>query len=288
MAEDEWVWMRQAVDLGKLSQVEAGKTIAPKVGVVIVKDGRCVVEGYRGKTGPGRHAEYGALGELPEGFDPSGSTVYTTLEPCSRRNHPKVPCAKHLVDAGVSRVFIGMYDPDPRIHREGWRILRDAGIALGDFPAELRAEVRADNCDFLDKFRLGPGLAGEAIFDPEQEPDFFLGDAGVRIRTRWGGGGAQSVHAYREENGAVAVVRYAQEIDDVDDPGAVVFPSTHVVDAPVGAVVVFRSQTGVYAIVKILHVLSPRRGNDRSEIRFQWELRVPQSMRTTTATAPAL
>ena len=33
----------------------------PKVGVIVVKDGKVLAEAYRGEHGPGEHAEYTAL-----------------------------------------------------------------------------------------------------------------------------------------------------------------------------------------------------------------------------------
>src|SRR5207245_2794308 len=74
---------------------------------------------------------------------------------------------------GVSTVFIGMYDPNPLIYREGWRMLRDAGVLLRDFSPELRAEIVADNTKFIDSYRVGIGAAGTASFDYRQNGGQF-------------------------------------------------------------------------------------------------------------------
>lgn len=180
---EDWYWMRMAVDLGKESDEEPFRANpSPRVGVVIVKDGQLQGEGFRGKTGSGEHAEYGLL-ELLDELDLEGATVFTTLEPCSRRNHPKRPCATHLIDRGVGTVFIGMYDPNPRIYREGWRLLSEAGVRLRDFPPELRNEIWADNERFLDQFRIRTASTGTAIFDYLQNSgrfDVVDGDRGTQ------------------------------------------------------------------------------------------------------------
>jgi diaminohydroxyphosphoribosylaminopyrimidine deaminase/5-amino-6-(5-phosphoribosylamino)uracil reductase len=278
MTDDEWNWMRRAVDLGKQSKTEQRKSVAPKVGVVIVSGGKVVAQSFRGERGDGNHAEYCALAGLPEGVDVRGATVYTTLEPCSRRNPPKLPCAQRLVEQRISLVAIGMYDPDPRIHREGWRILRDAGIGLVDFPAELRAEIRADNSAFLDKFRLSRSPSDEANFDFVQSGEFLLGEEPARVRTHWGGAGHRALFAYGEGNEAVTVVRHAVDVGEVDDPASLTFPPTHVVTVSVGQVVVFRSPSGAYAVIKLLDVRSLAHGDARNEVRFRWQLRVPHSI----------
>ena len=141
MCQDgEWNWMRRAVDLAKQSEAEADKACAPRVGAVFVKDGRIVAEGYRGKAGKGCHAEYSAL-MLANESEIEGSTVYTTLEPCTKRGHPKIPCAQRLVDARVAEVVIGLFDPNPHIFRKGWKILKAAGIVLRDFAPEFSARA---------------------------------------------------------------------------------------------------------------------------------------------------
>jgi pyrimidine deaminase RibD-like protein len=87
---------------------EARKSIAeedgephPYVGAVVVKDGKTLATGYRGETGVGRHAEFCALKKINDDVDQvdlSGCTVYTTLEPCSKRNSSnKIACATRLI-----------------------------------------------------------------------------------------------------------------------------------------------------------------------------------------------
>src|SRR5262249_19687890 len=145
---------------------------------------------------PGDHAEFVALGKLP-GVDLTGSEVFTTLEPCSKRNPPKQPCAKHLIDHEVGTVYIGSYDLNPAIFRRGWRMLRDAGITLRDFPVDLRRQITADNSHFLSAFKVVEGDSGEFAFD------WNLNDGTLPIKTSqgefltgWSTNSLSSIHAY--------------------------------------------------------------------------------------------
>jgi len=144
---DDRRFERLAIEEARKSAPE-DERVHPKVGVVVVKDGRVLATAHRGEI-PQCHAEYIALeNKLPK--EPlSGTTVYTTLEPCTSRNHPKVPCAARLAERKVARVVIGMLDPDDRISGGGFRALRKAGIDTGMFPTELMAEVEELNRDFI-------------------------------------------------------------------------------------------------------------------------------------------
>ena len=57
----------------------------PLVGAVIVRDGETLGEGFHAELG-GLHAERAALADCARrGDDPSGATMYVTLEPCAHQ-----------------------------------------------------------------------------------------------------------------------------------------------------------------------------------------------------------
>ena len=123
--EDDLRWMAEAVELGQ--SVRAITSPNPWVGAVLVPVGDDPVT--LGATSPpgGPHAEAMAL-ELA-GSSARGSTVYTTLEPCSHVGRTP-PCADALIAAGVGRVVVGVADPDPNVAGQGIERLRQAGISV--------------------------------------------------------------------------------------------------------------------------------------------------------------
>jgi diaminohydroxyphosphoribosylaminopyrimidine deaminase/5-amino-6-(5-phosphoribosylamino)uracil reductase len=77
---------------------------------------------------PGReHAEVVALGEAGEAS--RGATLYVTLEPCNHQGRTG-PCTEAIIDAGISRVVVGIEDPDPAVAGAGIARLREAGIEV--------------------------------------------------------------------------------------------------------------------------------------------------------------
>jgi pyrimidine deaminase RibD-like protein len=140
-------FMQMAIEEARKS-VPEDKRVHPKVGVVVVKDGKVLASAHRGEI-PEGHAEFIALEKKLAEVSLAGATVYTTLEPCTSRNHPKVPCAIRLTERKVGRVVIGMLDPDDRISGRGQRALRKTGIATELFPNDLMAEVEELNREFL-------------------------------------------------------------------------------------------------------------------------------------------
>ncbi len=99
----------------------------PRVGCVIVRDGRLLVAGHTQPPGQ-PHAEAQALLEAARrGIDVRGATVYVTLEPCSHHGRTP-PCADALVRAGVGRVVMAILDPNPLVAGQGLARLQAAGI----------------------------------------------------------------------------------------------------------------------------------------------------------------
>jgi pyrimidine deaminase RibD-like protein len=144
---DDRKFARLAIEEARKS-VPEDERVHPRVGVVIVKDGRVLATAHRGEF-PQCHGEYIALEKKLGEVSLAGSTVYTTLEPCTSRNHPKVPCAVRLTERKVARVVIGMLDPDDRISGRGQRALRKAGIATELFDHDLMTEIEELNRDFI-------------------------------------------------------------------------------------------------------------------------------------------
>lgn len=117
-------WMRQALVLAEKGQ---GKTYPnPMVGAVLVKHGAAIGEGYHALYG-GPHAEVAALANCSE--DPSGATLYVTLEPCCHYGKTP-PCTEAIIRAGIGRVVVGAVDPNPLVSGQGIAALKAAGIAV--------------------------------------------------------------------------------------------------------------------------------------------------------------
>jgi len=150
--------MRIAIDLSRRCCSEPGDP-RPKVGAVIVKNGRAIAQSFRGGPpgNPGEHAEFIALNTLT-GNAAAGATLYTTLEPCTVRGVGKTPCTMHIVNSGIRRVVIGILDPNPDIQGEGIRVLSMNKIAVTLLMSDVGAEIVELDSRFVESF------GGHAMF----------------------------------------------------------------------------------------------------------------------------
>ena len=127
--------MARALEIAALGLYTA--TPNPRVGCVIVREGRVVGEGWHLEAGA-PHAEANALAAA--GDRASGATAYVSLEPCNHHGRTP-PCSEALIRADVSRVVAAMHDPNPQ-GAGGGRKLEGAGIRfecglMGDEAREL-------------------------------------------------------------------------------------------------------------------------------------------------------
>lgn len=121
----------------------------PRVGCILVKDGRVVGEGWHERAGE-PHAEAHAL--RTAGEQARGATAYVTLEPCSHHGRTP-PCAHALVDAGVARVVAALRDPNPQVAGGGIALLTLAGIQVE--VGLLQAEATELNIGFIARMTRG-------------------------------------------------------------------------------------------------------------------------------------
>ena len=115
----------------------------PLVGAVIVRDGRIISEGYHHFYG-GPHAEVDAFNNAKE--DVTGATMYVTLEPCSHFGKTP-PCSHAIVEKGITRVVVGILDPNPLVAGKGIEYLQKAGIEVEC--GVLQDEAKRQNEAFL-------------------------------------------------------------------------------------------------------------------------------------------
>ena len=96
----------------------------PRVGCVVVKDGRVIGEGAHLRAGE-PHAEIFALQAAGDAV--RNADVFVTLEPCAHFGRTP-PCTDALIAAGPRKVWVAMIDPNPLVAGRGITRLREAGI----------------------------------------------------------------------------------------------------------------------------------------------------------------
>lgn len=142
-------WDKYFMDMAELAKTRS-TCLSRHVGAVVVIDKRLVATGYNGapkgcldcitegclrKDSPSgtnldncraAHAEQNAIDQAARfGISLDGSTMYTTLQPCTS-------CAKSIINSGIKRVvYNGSYND-----KLGTKLMLQAGVSLHQFDKE--------------------------------------------------------------------------------------------------------------------------------------------------------
>jgi ATP-dependent DNA helicase RecG len=138
-------------------------TPSPAVGVVLVRPAGKIETAARGELRDGDHAEFTLLERKCPDESLDGCVLFTTLEPCLDRNHPKQGCARRIVSARIKEVFVGIEDDNPVVAGKGIEHLRRHGVSVHMFDRDLQRKILKENEVFFEWARRQPAK-------PKDEP----------------------------------------------------------------------------------------------------------------------
>lgn len=254
----------------------------PRVGALVVKNGKVVGRGRHQKAGE-PHAEVLALKQA--GTRAKGATLYITLEPCCHQGKTG-PCVDAVLQAGIARVVAGCVDPNPVVAGKGLVRLREQGV-------QVVCPVLPDDCTRL--------IAGHAKFVTTGLPyltykyamtlDGKVATASGKSRWITGETARREVHKMRRDSDAVIVGLGTALADDPEltvrlvsagrqplrvilDSYARLSPSSALFSASGGDVVVITSDEAPAENLKALEAAGARIlccGDKRVDLRLAME-----------------
>lgn len=201
----------------------------PRVGCVIVKEGRIIGEGWHQQAGEA-HAEVVALDAAGPGA--RGATAFVSLEPCSHHGRTP-PCSRALIESGIHRVVAAMEDPNPKVAGSGLRQLREAGLLTQS--GLLASAAEGLNPGFCQRMRSGrPLIRSKLAMSLDGRTAMASGES------RWitGAEARRDVHRWRARSSAIVTGIDTVLADDpeltarLDEPdGSVLQPVRVVLDS---------------------------------------------------------
>jgi len=196
-------YMRQALREAKKG---IGRTSPnPSVGAVIVKNNKVIGKGYHKRAGTA-HAEIHALKEA--GKRAKEATLYVTLEPCNHTGRTP-PCTEAVLKAGITRVVIGLLDPNPGVAGGGAETLASKGVAIAS--GILENECREIILPFIKHSTTGLPWV---IMKAGMSLDGRIAEASGQSTRITGQGSLRRVHAIRNQVDAILVGIGTALVDD--------------------------------------------------------------------------
>jgi pyrimidine deaminase RibD-like protein len=120
------------------------------VGAVIVDEhGKEISRGFS-RESPHVHAEQAALEKLDADDDRlRAATLYSSLEPCTRRRSHDRTCSELIITAGIQRIVIAWREPPTFVQdAHGVEALRATGVEVVEY-ADLAQAAAAVNTKLL-------------------------------------------------------------------------------------------------------------------------------------------
>lgn len=144
-------YMKLALEVMRESKTEkrADGKVSPKVGAVLVFPDGTMETAYRGEMRKENHAEYVLIERKLVDRNLEKAVLFSTLEPCVKRNPPKRGCCKHVVSARIKTVYVGIQDPDPTVAGDGISYMEEHGVNVKMFSPEFQKEIEKENSVFL-------------------------------------------------------------------------------------------------------------------------------------------
>jgi len=144
MNERDRALLLEAIELSRAAPPSAE---AFSVGCIIAaRDGAVIATGFSRERGTQSHAEQVAIEKAAQTrVDLRGTTLYSSLEPCSVRGSGLLPCTTRIIDTGIARVVFAMREPSVFVEGHGAEVLAAAGVEVIELSDEapLVAEINA-------------------------------------------------------------------------------------------------------------------------------------------------
>ncbi|MFC7530556.1 deaminase [Actinoplanes sp. GCM10030250] len=140
---DDHRWMGRAVEL--THRCPRSETAFAVGAVIVDADGHEIASGWSRDADPYVHAEESALIRAAGDRRLRRATLYSTLEPCSKRSsRPHATCVSLIIAAGIPRVVIAWREPDIFVTCEGIALLTAAGAEVVELPEFAEAAQSAN------------------------------------------------------------------------------------------------------------------------------------------------